>query len=122
MGKNAKKQHDDIIKENLGKSRARIELVIRSSKMNGKRFTVARRYGESAYVSDEKGNPSSFAPHDLLPEIEIYGQNEIYEVAQDPASQRSLLKRFLETGEYDFDTKIKEALKKLAENRKKLVS
>lgn len=45
IGKNAQKQHDDIIKENIGKSRARIELTIRSSKMNGKKFTISRRYG-----------------------------------------------------------------------------
>jgi hypothetical protein len=47
IGKNAKKQHDEIVKENLGKSKARVELILRSSQMNGKCFTVARRYGES---------------------------------------------------------------------------
>ena len=99
ISKNAQKQHDEIIKENIGKSRARIELVIRSSKMNGKRFTVARRYGESTSVTDETGSPSSFSPHDLLPEIEIYGQNEIYEIVSDKASLRQLLSRFLESSQ-----------------------
>lgn len=121
IGKNAQKQHDEIIKENLGKSRARIELVIRSSKMNGKRFTVARRYGESTSVSDEKGSPSAFTPTDLLPEIEIYGQNEIYEIAQDKSSQRQLLNRFLESDQQDSEAHIHLALRKLAENRQKLI-
>lgn len=121
IGKNAQKQHNEIIKENLGKSRARIELVIRSSKMNGKRFTVARRYGESTSVSDEVGNPSTFTPADLLPEIEIYGQNEIYEIAQDKSSQRQLLSRFLETDQQDSEANIHLALNKLAENRQKLI-
>lgn len=120
IGKNAQRQHDEIIKENLGKSKARVEVVIRSSRMNGKRFTVARRYGESASVKDEDGNPSTFAPIDLLPDIEIYGQNEIYEIAQDPASQRQLLTRFLEAGQQDGEARIQESLSKLAENRKKL--
>lgn len=47
IGKNALKQHDEIIKENLGRSGARVEVVIRSSRMNGRRFIVARRYGET---------------------------------------------------------------------------
>lgn len=121
IGKNAQKQHDEIIKENLGKSRARVELVIRSSRMNGKSFTVARRYGESASVKDENGNPSTFSPIDLLPEIEIYGQNEIYEIAQDKTGQRQLLTRFLEDGQQDGEAHIQESLGKLAENRKKLI-
>lgn len=121
IGKNAQRQHDEIIKENLGKSKARVELVIRSSKMNGKRFTVARRYGESASVKDENGNISAFTPFDLLPGLEVYGQNEIYEIAQDKASQRQLLSRFLERDQHDSDARIRETLSKLAENRKKLL-
>ena len=121
IGKNAQKQHDEIIKENLGKSKARIELVIRSSRMTGKSFTIARRYGESASVKDETGNLSTFAPLDLLPEIEIYGQNEIYEIAQDKTSQRQLLTRFLGAGQQDGEARIQESLDKLAENRKKLI-
>jgi predicted ATPase len=53
IGKSARKQHFEIIKENIGKSKARIEIVIRSSKMNGKKFTIARRYGESSSVKDD---------------------------------------------------------------------
>lgn len=121
IGKNAQKQHDEIIKENLGKSKARVELVVRSSKMNGKSFTIARRYGESASVKDEAGKPSNFTPLDLLPEIEIYGQNEIYEIAQDVSSQRKLLTRFLDAGQQDSEAHIREYLGKLMENRKKLV-
>jgi len=120
IGINALNQHKNIIKENLGKSKARVELTIRSSKMNGKKFTIARRYGESASVKDENGSISPFTPADLMPEIEIYGQNEIYEIAQDADSQRKLLARFLETGQSDSEGKIKEILKLLADNRSKL--
>ncbi|TAL46704.1 MAG: DNA repair protein, partial [Methylovulum sp.] len=122
IGENAQKQHDNIIKENLGKAKARIELVIRSSQMGGKRFTVARRYGETASIRDENGNISAFIPADLLPEIEIYGQNEIYEIAQNPVSQRKLLGRFLAAEQRELDARIKEILAKLAENRKKLLA
>jgi len=121
IGKHAQKQYEEIIKENLGKSKARVELVIRSSRMNGKRFTVARRYGESVSVKDEAGNISTFSPEDLLPTIEIYGQNEIYEIAQDKTNQRQLLTRFLEAGKLDGEKRIYEILGKLAENRNKLI-
>lgn len=89
--------------------------------MTGKSFTIARRYGESASVKDETGNLSTFVPLDLLPEIEIYGQNEIYEIAQDKFSQRQLLTRFLEAGQQEGEARIQESLDKLAENRKKLI-
>lgn len=122
IGENAQKQHDNIIKENLGKTKARIELVIRSSQMGGKRFTIARRYGETTSIRDENGNISAFIPADLLPEIEIYGQNEIHEIAQNPVSQRKLLGRFLAAEQLELDARIKEILAKLAENRKKLLA
>lgn len=122
IGKDAQKKHDEIVKENLGKpSKGRIEMVIRSSRMNGKSFTVARRYGESSSVKDENGKLSTFTPIDLLPGIEVYGQNEIYEIAQDKTSQRQLLTRFLDAGQQDGEARIQESLSKLAENRKKLI-
>ncbi len=122
IGRNALKQHNEIIKENIGKSKARIELIIRSSKMNGKKFTISRKYPDSSFVKDEDGSISSFKPLDLLPEIEIFGQNEIYEIAQDKDLQRKLLSRFMEAGYEEHDFKIKEALKALADNRAKLVN
>lgn len=122
IGINSQKQHKDIIKENLGKSKARVELTIRSSTMNGKKFTIARRYGESCSVKDENDDISSFTPADLMPEIELYGQNEIYEIAQNSVSQRKLLARFLEARPTDNEGKIKETLKLLSENRLKLES
>ena len=121
IGKNALKQHNEIIKENLGKSKARVELKIRSSKMNGKRFTIARRYGESASVKDENDIISPFSPADLLPDMELYGQNEIYEIAQNGDSQRKLLTRFLESGQTESEKKIKDVVKALVENRTSLV-
>ena len=121
VGKNAQKQHDEIIKENLGKEKGRVEITIRSSKMNGKVFKIARRYGESAVITDNDGNPSSFSTNDILPGIEIYGQNEIFEIAQEQSSQLNLLSRFLESENRDIDAKVQQSIKLLAENRQKLI-
>jgi len=121
ISKNAQKQHDEIVKENLGKNRARVELTIRSSKMHGQYFTIARRYGENIFVQDEQGKPSSFQPDDLLPGIEIFGQNEIYEITQEKKDQRKLLERFLELGHAETESAIVQAEKSLADNRKKII-
>ncbi|MFP4165270.1 MAG: TrlF family AAA-like ATPase [Chitinispirillaceae bacterium] len=120
IGKNAKKQHSEIIKDNIGKSKARIELVVRSSRMNGKKYTIARRYGESSSVKDQFGTISTFTPKEILPEIEIYGQNEIYEIAQDDHAQMRLLARFIDVEHGDYERKIKATLTALRENRNKL--
>lgn len=120
IGKNAQKQHQEIIKENICKSKARIELVVKSAKMNGKKYTIARRHGESASVKDESGYISNFTPNDILPDIEIYGQNEIYEIAQDGLAQKKLLERFLDTEHSDYQSKIQQVLTALKENRNKL--
>jgi ABC-type lipoprotein export system ATPase subunit len=121
IGKEALKQHENIIKENLGKTKGHIELKIKSSNMNGKCFTISRRYGDITTVKDENGKPSNFTPEDLFPRIEIFGQNEILEISQNAEGQRNLLNRFFENGKKDKADTIQLAYSKLAENRNKIL-
>lgn len=122
IGESAKREHQGIIGANLAPSKARVELTVRSSTMNGRIFTIARRYGEDPNVVDSDGKPSSLTPKELLPDVEIYGQNEIYEIAQNTSDQGRLLSRFLEAGQAEDEAKIQEALKKLSDNRTKLLN
>jgi ABC-type lipoprotein export system ATPase subunit len=123
-GKQAHKLHLEIIKENLGKASGRIEVEVVSSSQHGKRYRVSRRYGEMPIVRevvpDGSGNVSTLQPRDLLPGIDIYGQNEIYELAQDEQSRIQLLDRFLPSdGDY---AQLNATLKKrLQDNQQKLV-
>ncbi|HFE37985.1 MAG TPA: DNA repair protein, partial [Gammaproteobacteria bacterium] len=121
FGKNAKKQHDEIIKENLGKEKGMIEMRIRSSAMNGRIFTVSRRYSEQTVVKNEAGELSPYSAQDLLPQLEIFGQNEIYEMTQDVEGKRHLLSRFLVGDHSEYETVIQKILSKLAENRSAMV-
>ncbi|WP_054608959.1 hypothetical protein [Acidithiobacillus ferrooxidans] len=68
----------------------------------------------------KSGNISTLQPRDLLPGIDIYGQNEIYELAQDEQSRIQLLDRFLPNGGgyAQHNAIIK---KRLHENQQKLV-
>lgn len=119
-GKQAQKLHLDIIKENLGKSAGRVVIDIVSSAQHGKHYCVSRRYGELPIVRDEHENVSTLHPRDLLPGIDIYGQNEIYELAQDEQSRIQLLDRFLpqDGGFTQANADIK---KRLHENQQRLV-
>ncbi len=120
-GKDARRQHEEILKENLGKERGRVELTVRSSAFHGNRYIISRRYGEGAIVRDDSGNVSNFRPLDLLPRIEIYGQNEIYEIAQDRESQFRLFERFLPAEKTKGQEKLGEIQKKLLANKDKLL-
>lgn len=118
-GKQAQKLHHEIIKENLGRSAGRVELTVVSSTQNGKQYTISRRHGEPPMVRDVDGNVSTLLPRDLLQGIDIYGQNEIYELAQDESSRVQLLDRFLpQDGEYE--TKSTELHRLLKDNQQRL--
>lgn len=118
--KQAQKLHLDIIKENLGKESGRIDVEIISSAQHGHRYRVSRRYGEMPIVRDMNGNVSTLQPRDLLPGIDIYGQNEIYELAQDEQSRLRLLDRFLPNDD-DFEQRNANLRKRLHENQQKLL-
>lgn len=118
-GRQAQKLHQEIIKENLGRSAGRVELTVVSSAQNGKQYTISRRHGEPPMVRDMDGNVSTLLPRDLLPGIDIYGQNEIYELAQDETSRVQLLDRFLPQ-DGDYETKSADVHRRLKENQQKL--
>ncbi len=121
FGKNAQKQHDEIIKENLGRERGMIKMRIRSSVMNGRCFTVSRRYGEQTVVKNEHGEISPHSAQNLLPQLEIFGQNEIYEMTQDIEGKRHLLSRFLVGDHSEYEVIIQQIRSKLADNRSAII-
>lgn len=95
-GEDAIQQGDQIVKENLGRAGGRVILKLRSFVNHMEPYTVIRRYGEPPRVKDKHGNESRLHPgRDLLPGVEIYGQNEIYELAKSPGALTRVLDRFL---------------------------
>ncbi len=123
IGKSAQKQHKQIIDENLGKERAFVELIVKSANKQGNKYIISRRYGEeSPTVKTIDGTISSFSPHDILPEIEIFGQSEIHEIAKDKALQLNVLERFLNTEKINEESEISPIYSKLGENQKQISS
>jgi len=115
----ARRQHDEIVKANLVGGRIELEVVSRA--LHGRRYSVSRRYGEPPIVKGDNGQVSTLHPRDLLPRIEIYGQNEIFELARDPASQTAILNRFLPGGTA-LTSELAAIAKRLTENREKLLA
>lgn len=118
--KQAQKLHNEIIEENLGKDSGRIEVEILSSAQHSRRYRISRRHGEIPIVRDAEDNVSTLQPRDLLPGIEIYGQNEIYELAQDEQRRLQLLDRFL-PNDGDYEHKNAKLRKRLHENQQNLL-
>ncbi len=121
VGKSAQLQHSTIIKANLGAERGLVELHLRSAVMHGRKFKVTRKYGDQPVVLDDKGDISPYQPTDLLPGLELYGQNEIYEMTRDPQYRNQLVERFLESDHTHHDSTIEKALLLLKENREALL-
>ncbi len=100
-GTDAGKQGARIVKENLGPA-GTVTLQVVSAANRGKRYRVVRRYGEPPRVVDGSGDVSTLHPsRDLLPGVEFYGQNEIFELARDPSALVEVLDRFLPQGAMD---------------------
>lgn len=118
--KNALKQHKSVIDTNLGKERGMVEITLRSAALYGRKFTVSRKYGNQPVVVDDQGKVSPYHPADLLPGIELYGQNEIYELTRDEHSRNLLIERFLEGEHEQFDADIAKVRAKLKENRESI--
>ena len=119
-GSEADKMGEQIVRENLGKSGGRVVVRIRSAANHFKRYTVIRRYGEPPRVIDSDGNDSHLHPtEDLMPRIEVYGQNEIYELARRPEELAHVLDRFQPQRSHEAE-RLDEAYRKLRENGEKL--
>ncbi len=118
---NAQKQHKSIVDSNLGKELGTVEVTLRSSIMHGRRFTISRKYDHQPVVVDDLGKISPYAPIELIPSVELYGQNEIYEMICDEHSRNKLIQRFLKGEHEQFDECISRVLTELKENREQII-
>lgn len=115
------RQGDQLVRENLGKTRGRVILRLCSAKQYMRPYTVIRRFGEPPRVIDEHHNESLLHPsRDLLPTVEIYGQNEIYEVAKNPSLLTHVLDRFMPENA-DQRSRLESAYGELRKNSERLV-
>ena len=120
-GEDANRVGDQVVRENLGKAGGRVVLELLSEANHMSRYKVIRRYGEPPRVIDKDGNVSQLHPgRDLLPGIEIYGQNEIHELARSAGALSHVLDRFLPESAKQQE-RLDSTLRKLRENSRRLI-
>lgn len=105
---------NNLFKSNLGQS-GKIELDIISNSQFGQSFTISRTYEQDPVIYDSKGNLTAFSPHDLLPDIEIYGQNEIIDAVADTNKVSKIISRLFDVSK---ENSINEELSKKYEKLK----
>jgi ABC-type cobalamin/Fe3+-siderophores transport system ATPase subunit len=93
--KDAARVHSGIIEANFAKEKAGIEMTVTSFQQNSERYVISRYFGEPSKVLDEDGHVLQLSPKDVLPKVEVYGQNELLVIVQDDKAKATLLARFL---------------------------
>jgi len=93
VGEVARRTQEEILQQVLRED-ARITLLVRSHRPAPHYYLIERRYSQPPQVYDESGEVLPIHPAEILPDVEIFGQHEIAEIAQDRAKQRQLLQRF----------------------------
>ncbi len=99
---------------------SQVILQVRSKTQNGNTYSISRRYGEQPVVKNDQDEISYLRPDEILPNIEILGQNEILEIEKDEKAKLALTSRFLSDGK-QFEQHMVETKNKLKKNRERLL-
>ena len=114
LGATAKSDHQSIVKDVL-QAATSVELTIEALTPRVGQFIVRRSVHGPAEVLDSSRSITSLKPADVIGVVEVFGQHELAELAQDKSLVANMLERFAGhdgTSEADIDL-----LKKLADNR-----
>ena len=101
-------------------SNSQIIISVYSKAQQGNRYTISRRYGEAPVVKNEHGEVSHLSPREILPDIELLGQNEILEIEKDEDAKLSLINNFLPDS-FEFEADMTKMQSMLSANRDKLI-
>ena len=94
VGEDARKAHEGVIKKVLQPG-TKISLHVRSSKPSQRNYLIERSVPNPPVVKDEAGAVMALTPGDIMPNVEIFGQHEISEIASSPENRTLLIERFV---------------------------
>lgn len=92
--KELEKEIEDMIKNNLGTS-GEINIYLSSYSLNGQKYKLIKRYNQNTTVFNGDGSLSELTITDLLPKIEIYGQNELIDAIKSSETITNIVKRLI---------------------------
>ncbi len=118
--KELEKEIEDMLKNNLGTS-GEINIYLSSYSLNGQKYKLVKRYNQNTIVFNEDGSLSELTVTELLPKIEIYGQNELIDAIKSPETITNIVKRLIKIDENILKEK-KMFYKELKENTQKIIS
>lgn len=117
----SKMNSKNLVESNLGSASGKIELTISSNQQHGRGYKIIKRYGEPTVITDIDGILSNLKIEDILPSVEIIGQNEIMELSQNEEAKIQILNRFLPNMDSLYTDK-KQILRELKINRETIVA
>ena len=97
-----------------------VTIKVRCASQHGEHYIISRRYGDQPVVKNPDGDISQMTPQELLPEIELLGQNEILKIEQSEDDKFALLNKFLPDIQIYY-SRIDEAKQKLSKNRERII-
>lgn len=110
---------DSFAESNLGTG-GEVKLTITSYSQNGQQFNISRRYKQNITIRNENGEISDLSIDEILPNLEVYAQNELIEVIKSKKRITESVKRLI-----CIDSKIlnkrKKAYESLNENTRELL-
>ncbi len=89
--------HNSIVRANFEAEQAVLEVTVTSFQQNSETYVIRKECNEPARVYDSNHTEVQLSPNELLPRIEIYGQNELLSILQNEEEKSALLSRFLQT-------------------------
>lgn len=115
IGEEAKRDHMSVVSRVLG-SGTTVKLVVEAISPRPGEFTIQRSVNDPVVVLDASGTRTNLRPSDIVGEIEIFGQHELAEVAQEKAHVARMIERI--AGKTDDGSALEEIRHKLADNRR----
>lgn len=98
-----------------------VTMRVYSQEQQGKVYNISRRHGaERSQVELDDGTISNLGIQDILPRVDILGQNEILEISKDKQKIRDLWEKFLPSG-LSFANDIRRVRIQLQANRGRLL-
>ncbi len=91
--------HQSLVKEVL-RAGTKVTLLVEASRPGAapRKYIIERIVPNPPAVRDDSGEVLPLSPRDILPGVEVYGQNELGDLASEPLQLARLLERFVPPG------------------------
>jgi energy-coupling factor transporter ATP-binding protein EcfA2 len=120
LGESAKATHQSVVQNVLGNG-TKVSLLIQIHRPSKREYLIERTVPNPPKVRDpDDGNVLNLSPLDLLPDVEIYGQHEVAELAKEQSKLVHLLDRFADIPT-DLDDRKRSIRSQLADTRRRLL-